>query len=175
MQHEAADGPTLASYDVTTLASVSVIWCLVALNFYVLAVRRHAQQAWNWLSLLVGYGGLALQALSFYRCRHTNPGTVTDEWVAAATAGTVPASVCPRSGKLVPPGGLYVRRAGESVILGFDHYCFWLGAPVGLRNRRHLTLTLTLTLTPTLTLATLALALALALALTLPLTLTLTR
>ena len=151
MQHEAADGPTLASYDVTTLASVSVIWCLVALNFYVLAVRRHAQQAWNWLSLLVGYGGLALQALSFYRCRHTNPGTVTDEWVAAATAGTVPASVCPRSGKLVPPGGLYVRRAGESVILGFDHYCFWLGAPVGLRNRRHLTLTLTLTLTPTLT------------------------
>ena len=96
MKHEAADGPTLASYDVTTLASVSLIWCLVAFNFYVLAVRRHAQQAWNWLSLLVGYGGLALQALSFYRCRHTNPGTVTDEWVAAATAGTVPASVCPR-------------------------------------------------------------------------------
>eukprot|EP00964_Phaeocystis_antarctica_P087912 scaffold55898_cov78-Phaeocystis_antarctica.AAC.1 len=53
----------------------------------------------------------ALQALSFYRCRHTNPGTVTDEWLAAAAAGTVPASVCPRSGKLVPPGGLYVRRA----------------------------------------------------------------
>ena len=79
----------------------------------------------------------ALQALSFYRCRHTNPGTVTDEWLAAAAAGTVPASVCPRSGKLVPPGGLYVRRAGESVILGFDHYCFWIGAPVGLRNRRH--------------------------------------
>ena len=96
MQHEAADGPTLASYDFTTLASVSLIWCLVAFNFYVLAVRRHAQQAWNWLSLLVGYGGLALQALSFYRCRHTNPGTVTDEWVAAARAGTVPASVCPR-------------------------------------------------------------------------------
>ena len=108
---DAAEGPTLASYDGATLASVSLIWCLVAFNFYVLAVRRHGQQEWNWLSLLVGYGGLVLQALSFYRCRHTNPGTVTDEWVAAATAGTVPASVCPRSGKLVPPGGLYVRRA----------------------------------------------------------------
>ena len=37
----------------------------------------------------------------------------------------------------MPSGGLYVRRAGESVILGFDHYCSWLGAPIGLLNRRH--------------------------------------
>ena len=59
---DAAEGPTLASYDGATLASVSLIWCLVAFNFYVLAVRRHGQQAWGGPSLLVGYGGLALHS-----------------------------------------------------------------------------------------------------------------
>ena len=97
-QHNAGRGLLLASLDCTTLVSVLFIWSLVGFNFYLLAVRRHGQEEWNWLILVVGYAGLSLQAMSFYRCRYTNPGTVTDEWVAAAAAGAVPASVCPSVG-----------------------------------------------------------------------------
>ena len=54
--------------------------------------------------------------------------TRTDHSVAAARAAA-PHIPFTCGGASFPP-----RRAGESVILGFDHYCFWLGAPVGLRT-----------------------------------------
>jgi len=127
----------VAATDCGTIASVTFIWACVGLNFLVLAVLRPQQESWHPASYTVGYAGLALQALAFYRCRHTDPGTVSAEWEADARAGLVEASICMRSGQLVPPRGLYVRRYGGRVVLGFDHYCFWLGAPVGLYNRRH--------------------------------------
>lgn len=127
----------VAATDCGTISSVTFIWVMVGLNFLVLAVLRPQQEAWHTASYPVGYVGLALQALAFYRCRYTNPGTVSAKWEADARAGLVEASICMRSGQLVPPRGLYVRRYGGRVVLGFDHYCFWLGAPVGLYNRRH--------------------------------------
>lgn len=35
----------------------------------------------------------------------------------------------------VPPRARFVKKRGE-VILGFDHDCFWMGVPIGFRNRK---------------------------------------
>ena len=72
------------------------------------------------------------------RCQLTDPGGVSSEWEAQAKAGAVPASACKRSGHLLPPRARYVRRAGR-VIVGFDHWCLWLGTPIGVRTCMHIT------------------------------------
>ena len=64
-----------------------------------------------------------------------NPGMATEAWTAGALAGEHHATVCKRSGELLPERATYVRRAG-GVVLGLDHFCGWLGTPVGLYNRK---------------------------------------
>ena len=112
---------------------LSVIWLIEALNYGVHVIFR--PEPWNAVSVITGYALWAVQLISLARCQLTDPGGVSSEWEAQARAGSVPASTCKRSGHLLPPRARYVRRAGR-VIVGFDHWCHWLGTPIGFRNRK---------------------------------------
>ena len=112
---------------------LSVIWLIEALNYGVHVIFR--PEPWNAVSVITGYALWAVQLVSLARCQLTDPGGVSSEWEAQARAGSVPASTCKRSGHLLPPRARYVRRAGR-VIVGFDHWCHWLGTPIGFRNRK---------------------------------------
>ena len=112
---------------------LGVIWLIEALNYGVHVIFR--PEPWNAVSVIIGYALWAVQLASLARCQLTDPGGVSSEWEAQAKAGTVPASACKRSGHLLPPRARYVRRAGR-VIVGFDHWCHWLGTPIGFRNRK---------------------------------------
>ena len=105
-----------------------VVWIIEALNFAVHVVMRPIP--WNAVSQLVGYSLWALQLACFFRCQLTPVPQVDDAWLARAAAGLEAATVCHRTGQLLPPRARYVRHSGH-VVLGFDHYCFWLGSPVG--------------------------------------------
>ena len=49
-------------------------------------------------------------------------------------AGTTDCAQC--SDKVpVPPRARYVKKR-NAIILGFDHDCFWMGVPIGFRNRK---------------------------------------
>ena len=109
------------------------IWCLEALNYAVHVLIR--PQPWNAMSTYVGYVIWFLQLACLWHCQSVDPGMATKEWEERALSGEVSASVCSRSGRLVPARGVYVRRAG-GVVLGCDHYCRWLGTPIGYRNRK---------------------------------------
>lgn len=109
------------------------IWFLEALNYFVHVILRPTP--WNGTSVAFGYALWALQLITFWRLQAVDPGTVSPSWTAEALAGDRSATVCKRSGRLLPERAMYVRRAGE-VILGLDHFCGWLGTPIGLYNRK---------------------------------------
>jgi hypothetical protein len=56
-------------------------------------------------------------------------------WLDSASKGLVESSVCKRSARLLPPRAAYCRRTDE-VVVGLDHYCAWVGNPIGSRNRK---------------------------------------
>ena len=113
------------------------IWGLEALNYAVHVILRPAP--WNVASQAVGYLLWALQLACFFRCQLVPPPEISDEWRDRAAAGLEEATTCPRTGQLLPPRARHLRRSG-AVILGFDHYCFWLGTPIGLHNRKYFVL-----------------------------------
>ena len=113
------------------------IWGLEALNYAVHVTLRPAP--WNLVSQTVGYVLWALQLACFFRCQLVPPTEIPDDWRDRAAAGLTESTVCPRTGQLLPPRARHVRRAG-AVILGFDHYCFWLGTAIGLHNRKYFVL-----------------------------------
>lgn len=111
-----------------------LIWLFEGLNFLVHVILR--PRPWSVASTAVGYALWALQLTCFARCQLTLPGAPPDAWVTRAEAGTVSdARRCKRSGAWLPPRSRHVRRVG-GVVLGFDHYCHWLGTPIGLYNRK---------------------------------------
>ena len=110
-----------------------LIWLLMTLNFSVHKLLR--PEPWNAASQGMGWVMWGLQLVCFARLQLHDPGTVPPEWESQAASGAEAAIVCPRTGRLVPPRAMYVRRAG-TVVLGLDHYCAWLGTPVGLCNRK---------------------------------------
>lgn len=110
------------------------IWLLEALNYAVHVVL--VPVPWNAYSQAVGYSLWALQLACLARCQGTDPGPVPDAWVERARYGEERCTVCERSGELLPPRAYYIRRHG-AVVLGLDHYCSWLGVPIGYRNRRY--------------------------------------
>lgn len=109
------------------------IWTLELVNYLVHVALRPVP--WNSTSTAIGYALWAIQLASLFVFQATDPGTASASWEAAATEGKVSSMVCKRTGKLLPPRAMYVRRA-KGVVLGLDHYCGWTGTPVGLRNRK---------------------------------------
>ena len=109
------------------------IWTLEALNYSVHVVLR--PQPWNTVSQICAYTLWALQLLCFARCQMVAPGCASEDWERDVQNGARSAVVCKRTGRLLPERALYVRRA-DGVVLGLDHYCSWLGTPIGLRNRK---------------------------------------
>ena len=93
-------------------------------------------QPWNRVSQAAGYALWALQLACFVRCQLTEVPRLDATWQEHAAAGLEPSERCPRTGLQVPPRARFVRSAGR-IILGFDHYCIWLGTPVGAHNRKH--------------------------------------
>ena len=105
-------------------------WALIALNYAIL------QPVCGWIVQIGGHAVLLLTLRSYALAAHTHPGSPTEEWNEEARVGLVPSTVCKRSGKLLPPRARYVGRAGE-VVLSLDHYCTYIGLPVGHYNRAY--------------------------------------
>ena len=110
------------------------IWAIEVLN-YVVHNTPWRPEPWNACSRALSYALWAIQLWCFAQLQLSDPGSVPAGWEARAKAGEMVASVCPRSGRLVPPRARFSRRAG-SVVLGLDHYCYWLGTPIGFGNRK---------------------------------------
>ena len=70
--------------------------------------------------ILTGHLILLIQVGAFAQVTGVHPGNPPADW----PAGSGP-----------PPRARYVKRMDE-VILGFDHFCWWLGTPIGFRNRK---------------------------------------
>ena len=111
-----------------------LIWAVEAINY---AVHNTSWRPvpWNSTSRAACYALWAVQLWCFAKLQLSDPGSVPAGWEQLAREGHEPATVCPRSGRLVPPRAGYSRNAGK-VILGLDHYCYWLGTPVGFGNRK---------------------------------------
>ena len=116
-------------------AHISLVGILIleALNYAVHVILR--PEPWNASSVSIGYALWALQLACFVRLQLGDPGSVSASWEARAAAGEEATVVCVRSGRLVPTRARYCRRA-NTVVLGLDHYCHWLGTPVGFGNRK---------------------------------------
>lgn len=98
--------------------SVPVVWCIILLNI-VVNHSRLSCFTWVMLSLhVVSFITIQLQPLP------APPAEPEADW-----------QPCAQLGRPIPPRSRYVRRAGR-VVLGFDHWCFWLGSPIGLHNRK---------------------------------------
>merc|ERR1712216_529959 len=107
-------------------------WFLVAANYVIHMVVR--ETAWSTPVVIAGHAITAVQMVAFAQCVHTHPGSPPPGWGTAAQP-TGYWTTCVVEGVPLPPRAFYVRRLGEA-ILGFDHFCWWLGVPVGWRNRK---------------------------------------
>jgi hypothetical protein len=95
-----------------------LIWSVVGVNWGVHVMVR--DEGWSATVVLIGHTLLLLQVAAYVQTSRTHPGAPPPDW---------PPDWPP------PPRARYVRRLDE-VILGFDHYCWWLGTPIGWRNRK---------------------------------------
>ena len=96
----------------------------------------------SWASVILCHALIGLFCWGLFRTQCTHPGLVPANWLEHAAPSSTPHFLCDRSGLRLPLRAQFVARTGEAYLL-FDHYCFWLGAPIGLRNRRHFVLFLT--------------------------------
>ena len=112
-----------------------LVWLGVILNWIHLSVLR-LEPLPLWCRM-AGNGVLVLQVTAFLLTQTTDPGSPPSDWVAAAATGREPTAVPHHNvpGVMLPPRARYVRRLGR-VILHFDHYCWFLQRPIGLRNRK---------------------------------------
>ncbi len=109
-----------------------LIWLIEAINYGVHVIWRPT--SWNPTSVSIGYALWAMQLACFARCQSIDPGIIAESWCPDDESHSE-ASVCKRSGRRLPPRALYVRHAGAA-IAGLDHHCFWIGTPIGYRNRK---------------------------------------
>ena len=114
-----------------------LIWGLVAGNYLMHMLLRAT--LWRPSVIIAGHALLALQIASFVQVTRTHPGSPPAGW---STEDATATSVFDEQGRRVegvrekpPPRAVYVRRLGETV-LGFDHFCWWIGVPIGWLNRK---------------------------------------
>lgn len=105
--------------------------------------------------MVIGHGLLFVQIICFARTVGTHPGIPPPNWPLLVQdavedahqlqnntdqhrhgAGTTDCTPQCSDKIPVPPRARYVKKRGE-VILGFDHDCFWMGVPIGFRNRKY--------------------------------------
>ena len=116
-----------------------MIWTVVSANYVLHVFLR--ERRWNMPVFCGGHLILAIQVAAYVATMRTPPGSVPASWHAAAAMGVarsrgkVKYVVDGRTGQRLPLRARHVFRAGDAV-LGFDHFCFWLGVPIGLRNRK---------------------------------------
>lgn len=109
-----------------------ILWSCIALNYWHLAVLR--QQSWPVSVYAGGYMLLLFQIASFLLCVLIPPGSPPVEWFEAAARGEVERDDS-QTESCVPPRSQYVKRHG-GIVLHIDHYCWFLGTAVGLKNRK---------------------------------------
>ena len=100
-----------------------VIWGVVVANWSVHMLFRAA--SWSQAVIFIGHFIVAMQISAYAQCINVHPGSPPPEWPIDVDSGAAG----------LPPRAYLLRRSGE-VILGFDHYCWWIGAPIGFRNRK---------------------------------------
>ena len=114
---------------------MTAVWSVIALNLFI-GWTNGVYTRLMWLLFFFGHFILFCTLRSYALCVHTHPGKPSAVWLKKAQAGTVPSTACKRSGKLLPPRAKYVGRLDE-VILSLDHYCTFIGGPVGHFNRAY--------------------------------------
>ena len=114
-----------------------LIWGLVAGNYLTHMLLRPTM--WRLSVIIAGHALLALQIASFVQVTRTHPGSPPAGWSSGDARVT---SVFDEHGRRVegvvdnlPPRSRYVRRL-EEIVLGFDHFCWWIGVPIGWKNRK---------------------------------------
>jgi hypothetical protein len=117
------------------VALSSCIWLSIFANYVHLAFLRAVPvPSWVWF---VGHGLLVLSVSSFVLTVTTHPGSPPPEWMEAAALGRVESEPDAVDTEVLrPPRARYVRRI-SSTILYLDHFCYFLGTPIGLRNRKY--------------------------------------
>ena len=99
---------------------------LIAWNYTLHVVWRPVR--WNGPVFLGAHAVLALTLWSWGATVTQRPNTAHVQVKQRTDWET-----CKRTGLLLPPRS---RMWHDEMILGFDHYCGWLGVPIGLHNRK---------------------------------------
>ena len=104
------------------------MWALIGTNYVQHVIRR--SPPWSLSANALGHVLLALFVLSWWHTMVAPLKQVPQEWYDSAHSQS---EVCKRTGVALPPRA-YIFK--DEVILGFDHFCGWLGVPVALHNRK---------------------------------------
>lgn len=114
-------------------ATQVLMWALIAINYAQNVLWR--QPSWGPATHLAGHLLLVLFALSWAMTMCATPMMLPPEWSPSAPGNEVDK----RTGTILPPRA-YLSHG--QIILGFDHFCGWLGVPIGLHNRKFFVLML---------------------------------
>lgn len=116
------------------VASHLLIWVFVAFNYVQHAVWR--SPPWSVGVFASSHLLLALFALSWWQVTFSRAQGPPQAWYDSVNPIT---EVCKRTGVSLPPRA---RLWDDELVLGFDHFCGWLGVPIGLHNRKFFVLLL---------------------------------
>ena len=130
------DGKMALSLRRLVIASLTQggIWFLISFNYYHHMIRRPV--AWNSAVVIGGHAILALFVMSWCNVMFTPALEPPAEWHDAGKPG---GEECKKTSVTMPPRAYNFKGR---VVLGFDHYCGWLGTTVGLHNRKFFVLLL---------------------------------
>jgi len=108
------------------MATQGVIWLFIAFNYYYHMIRRPV--SWHPAVVAGGHAVLALFMMSWWNVMFTPEIKPPAEWQGGG------GEECKKTGVVLPPRAFNFK--GRGVVLGFDHFCGFLGTTVGLHNRK---------------------------------------